>query len=266
MKENNEILNKLIGSWEEENIMEQVPTWKEDDVLITTSRVVWVRYKFYSILLLLLIVVVWYNYALPSYENYQSKQIELSNIELQLASFKNKTAQYEANVWLVDTIKNVETQVVWCVNTLQWCKELPELVKNNFSVVRSYLLLSEMANAKMSLDEKKILANIDWFLLKQDSLNTNSTLNNWILNKIVIWEKTQFNDNLYFVPIELKITFNDKEWLMSFIDNVEKKIPNDPEVRVLYKIDKINYDIVNYDQPQDFSVFMYMYFYDNKSK
>jgi hypothetical protein len=66
------------------------------------------------------------------------------------------------------------------------------------------------------------------------------------------------------VPIELKITFNDKDGLLSFIDNVEKKIPNDQDLRILYKIDKITYDIVNYDQPQDSSVFMYLYFYANK--
>ncbi len=267
MTENNEILNKLIWNQENENLVSnQVPTWNDDEVLITTSRVVWVRYKFYSIIFVLLIFVVWYNYLLPNYEKFQNKKIELSNVELQLMSFQNKRVKYESNMWLVDTIKNVESQVVNCVNTLQWCKELPDLVKNNFSVVRSYLLLSELSNEKMSLDEKKILANIDWFLLKKDSLNVNSTTMNWTLNKIVIWEKEKFNDNLYFVPIELKITFDDKDGLMSFIDNVEKKIPVQPELRILYKIDKINYDIVNYDQPQDSSVFMYLYFYDNKSK
>lgn len=267
MTENNEILNKLIWNQENDNMIEnQVPTWNDDEVLITTSRVVWVRYKFYAVILVLLIFVVWYNYLLPSYEKYQSKKVELSNVELQLMSFQNKRVKYESNMWLVDTIKNVESQVVNCVNTLQWCKELPDLVKNNFSVVRSYLLLSEMGNEKMSLDEKRILANIDGFLLKKDSLSANSTTMNWVLNKIMIWEKEKFNDNLYFVPIELKITFNDKDGLMSFIDNVEKKIPTEKDLRILYKIDKINYDIVNYDQPQDSNVFMYMYFYDNKSK
>jgi hypothetical protein len=44
---------------------------------------------------------------------------------------------------------------------------------------------------------------------------------------------------------------------MSFIDNVEKKIPVQEELRILYKIDKINYDIVNYDEPQESSIFMY---------
>jgi hypothetical protein len=38
----------------------------------------------------------------------------------------------------------------------------------------------------MELDEKKILANIDSFLLKKDSLNANSTTINGTLNKIAI--------------------------------------------------------------------------------
>jgi len=66
---------------------------------------------------------------------------------------------------------------------------------------------------------------------------------------------------LYFVPIELNITFENKEGLLSFIDNVEKKIPTDSNLRMLYKIDEINYDIVNSDQVQDANVFMYLYFY-----
>lgn len=265
MMENNEILDKLIGNVNiESTLSNNVPTWKEDEILITTSRVVWVRYKVYTVILLLLIFLIAYNYLLPTFDKYQNKKIELSNVELQLMSFENKKIKYESNIWLVDTIKQVESQTVSCLNTLQGCKELPDLIKNNFSVVRSYLLLSELSNEKMDLDEKKILANIDGFLLKKDSLNDNSSTINWILNKIAIWEKEVFNENLYIVPIELKITFNDKDGLLSFIDNVEKKIPNDQDLRVLYKIDKITYDIVNYDQAQDSSVFMYLYFYANK--
>ena len=263
MTENKEILNKLI--WNEDTdslVSNQVPTWKDDEVLITTSRVVWVRYKFYTVIFLLLIFVIGNNYLLPSYENYQNKKIELSNVELQLKSFENKKMKYQANIWLVDRIQQLESQVIDCVNTLQWCRELPELIRNNFSVVRSYLLLSEIDNEKMLLDEKKILANIDSFLLKIDPLNPYVAATNWILNKISIWEKQRFNENLYFVPIELSIVFNDKTWLLSFIDNVEKKIPSDPDLRLLYKIDKITYDIVNYDQAQDSSIFMYLYFYE----
>ena len=266
MNENKEILNKLIGNQDGTLISASDSAWEDSNTTISTARVVWVRYRFYTVILLLLIFVIWYSYLLPSYEKYENKKIELSNVELQLSSFQTKRVKYESNIWLVDTIKNVEPQVIECVNTLKWCKELPDIVKNNFSVVRSYLLLTEMSNNKMSLDEKKILANIDWFLLKRDSINVNYKINNWTLNKITIWEKEKFNENLYFVPIELSITFSDKSGLMSFIDNAEKKIPVQEDLRILYKIEKINYDIVNYDEPQESTVFMYWYFYDNKNK
>jgi hypothetical protein len=54
----------------------------------------------------------------------------------------------------------------------------------------------------------------------------------------------------------------DKEGLLSFIDNVEKKIPVDQNLRMLYKIDEIGYDVVNSDEEQDVSIFMYLYFYE----
>jgi len=55
---------------------------------------------------------------------------------------------------------------------------LPNIVKENFGTVRSYLLLNEMMDEKMQLDEKMILANIDGFLLKKFPLNENSRATN----------------------------------------------------------------------------------------
>lgn len=264
MIQNKEILDKLITNGESAtNILDdKVPTGTDDEVLITTSRVVWVRYKVYTIILLILLFILWYNYILPSFDKYQSEKLELSNLELQMLNFENTKNKYEANKWLVDKIKQVETQAASCVNSLQWCDELPILIKNNFGIVRSYLLLREMDGEKMELDEKIIVANIDSFLLKKYPLDENSRTLNGILNKISIGEKEQLKEHLYFVPIELSITFEDKTWLLSFIDNVEKKIPVDENIRMLYKIDKISYDIVNSDQMQDASVFMYLYFYE----
>ncbi len=262
MTQNNEILEKLIWDNKENNSnSNKVPTGSDDEVLITTSRVVWVRYKIYTIIILVLLFIIWYNYILPSWDQNQSESVELTNIELQMLNFENKKNQYDSNKWLVDKIKQVESQAVDCVNMLEWCSELPNIVKENFGTVRSYLLLNEMMDEKMQLDEKMILANIDGFLLKKFPLNENSRATNWVLNKISIWEKQQFDQSLYFVPIELNITFENKEGLLSFIDNVEKKIPTDSNLRMLYKIDEINYDIVNSDQVQDANVFMYLYFY-----
>ena len=69
-----EILNKLIGSQENEAL---IPTSESDWAghTITTSRIIGVRYKFYTIILLLLIFIVWYNYILPSYERYEGTKL-----------------------------------------------------------------------------------------------------------------------------------------------------------------------------------------------
>ena len=142
--------------------------WEDSNTTISTARVVWVRYRFYTVILLLLIFVIWYSYLLPSYENTKIKKIELSNVELQLSSFQTKRVKYESNIWLVIPL-NVEPQVIECVNTLKWCKELPDIVKNNFSVVRSYLLLTEMSNNKMSLDEKDFSKH--WLILVKKGFN-----------------------------------------------------------------------------------------------
>jgi len=59
MTENNEILDKLIGSQKNENLISDFDSTTTNNVTsITTSRVVGVRYKFYAIILLLLIFVI----------------------------------------------------------------------------------------------------------------------------------------------------------------------------------------------------------------
>ena len=60
----------------------------------------------------------------------------------------------------------------------------------------------------------------------------------------------------------MDITFDDKDSLLSFINNVEKYIPESENMRILYKIDKITYDIVNSDESQDTTIYMYLYYYD----
>jgi hypothetical protein len=64
------------------------------------------------------------------------------------------------------------------------------------------------------------------------------------------------------VPVQLDITFDDKESLLAFINNIEKYVPVDDSIRVLYKIDRITYDVVNSDEPQDTTVYMNLYYFE----
>jgi hypothetical protein len=82
-----------------------------------------------------------------------------------------------------------------------------------------------------------------------------------LINRIVIGESKQFFWNLFYVPLKLNITFDTKDTLLSFIDNIEKRVLSDENYRVLYKIDKVNYDIANYITQQQVDIDLNAYYY-----
>ncbi|NOZ43589.1 MAG: hypothetical protein GXP45_00160 [bacterium] len=118
--------------------------------------------------------------------------------------------------------------------------------------------LTSLYNPKMLVDERIILANMNEFLFKyQDG----SKRSNGSINRIEIGEPEVYSEHLYHLPIKLDATFKNKEGLLSFIENVEKHILPDSQYRILYKIDEITYDIVNYQETQDVQFLLSIYYY-----
>lgn len=228
---------------------------------VAPMRVVSARYRVYSLLLFLLLVVLWYNYLLPTYDTYTATHTQLADTLLKVTSFDATRKQYEANKSIVDIAEKKQSDVLVCLNSQQGCTSLPDLIKNNIALVRSYLQLQTLDHPKMPINEKLLLTNINEYLLKT-SISDSSKWSNWILRKLTIWEKEVFNDHISYVPIQLTVTFINKDGLLSFINNVEKYIVPEAWYRVLYKIDKISYNIVDYTQPQDAEIFMYAYSYN----
>lgn len=348
MNNNEQILNNLIGnSSQSPQNPNAVPTWTEDEVLITTARVVSIRYKVYVVLIALLAFILWQSFMMPVFNKIKAKNTELDNLKMQIAQVEAKENEYKENRALVDQISELSPVIISCVNSWAWCLEVPEILQenDNFSVARSYILLWDMTDQKMEINEKKIVENIDSFLLKnhgdEDNLDSEKMLNknkkdektstwdsistwdqaesekiededkkskenvdneqdlendedmededeniddedddenendedesqgtlgiiwekNGTINKIIIWDEQKFNETLSYVPIELSINFDNKDGLMSFINNVEKRIPEDDDLRLLYKISKITYDVVNYDQNQETTILMNLYYY-----
>ena len=357
MNNNEQILNNLIGnSSQSPQNPNAVPTWTDDEVLITTARVVSIRYKIYVVLIAVLIFIVFQSLLMPMNEKIKAKKADIENLKLQIAAVDAKEQEYRENRALVDQIAELEPIIISCVNEWEWCNEVPEILQenDNFSVARSYILLGDMEDPKMEINEKKIVKNIDSFLLKNfwddENLDSEKMLNkyskdtkdstwakadtdelsdeeswddlwdtweteqkdkenleddedtwdeklewdndeldeddlddlddedyendedeetlgvlwekNGTINKIVIWEKQKFNDTLYYLPIELSINFDNKDGLLSFINNVEIKVPEEKDLRLLYKISKITYDVVNYNQNQESTIFMNLYYYE----
>jgi hypothetical protein len=111
----------------------------------------------------------------------------------------------------------------------------------------------------MVVDEKKILTNMNLFLLSSDPLNRDVTRNG-ILKSITIGKPKEALTNLYEVPVTATISFANSTNLLKFIDNVEKHVAPD-SLGILYKIDSISYDMVRYNQSQEVNMSLKAYYF-----
>ena len=256
-QQNSQIIDRLLGE-QQQNKFAEVDKFAEDNqVLITTSRVVSIRYRIYFIILLLVIVVFGNNILLSAWDNYQSTQTQVSDIDLQISNFETKKLKADADKALIQKIEAQQSNIISCLNTRTNCASIDPSLRTNFSFARSYIQLNNLTDPKMFVNEKILLANINDYLLRDPLTQTK----NGLINKIAIGDPKQFFWNLNYVPLKLNITFDTKDALLSFIDNIEKRVLADSNYRVLYKIDKVNYDIANYTIQQKVDLDLNAYYY-----
>ncbi len=258
-QQNSQIIDRLLGEQQQKKSTESNTLAEDNQVLITTSRVVGIRYRIYFIILLLVLVVFGNNILLPALDNFQSIQTQVGDINLQISNFTTKKLQSDADQKLIQKIEAQQSDIVSCLNTRTNCDVIDPALRTNFSFARSYIQLNNLTDPKMFVNEKILLANINEYLLRDPV----TQVKNGLINQIAIWEPKQFFWNLYYVPLKLNITFDTKDALLSFIDNVEKKVLADINYRVLYKIDKVNYDIANYTTQQKVDIDLNAYYYTN---
>lgn len=256
-QQNSQIIDRLLGEQQQTKSTEIDTLAEENQVLITTSRVVSIRYRIYFIVLLLVLVIFGNNILLPAWDNFQATKTEVSDINLQISTFETKRLQSEADQKLIQKIEDQQSNIISCLNTQTNCSAIDPALRTNFSFARSYIQLNNLTDPKMAVNEKILLANINEYLLRDPV----TKIKNGLINKIAIGEPKDFFWNLFYVPLKLNITFDTKDALLSFIDNVEKRVLSDVNYRVLYKIDKVNYDIANYTTQQQVDIDMNAYYY-----
>jgi hypothetical protein len=166
--------------------------------------------------------------------------------------------QLDADKALITQMESGADTIISCLNDRVDCENIPQSIRNNFSFARSYIQLNNLSDPKMVINEKVLLKNINDYLLRNADGSRNG-----IVNQIAIGESKQFTGNLRYVPLKLTITFNDKDALLSFIDNVETKVYPDPAYRVLYKITNVAYDVANYSIKQNVDIELNAYYYTN---
>jgi len=253
------LINKLVGN--NVTASQTIPTTKksidnENHVLITANRVVWIRYKVYALFLVIICALGGYYYLYPMFNDYKDIKTDLQQLESQTSIFEARKNKYLEEKSLIQKIQTQEKSIIDYFNKDKGYDQLDPLVQNNIDIVRSYLQLTSLYNPKMFVNETVILANINEYLLKWGSRTKNGDI-----NKIEIGEPEPFENKLYHLPIKINVTFDNKVGLLSFIDNVENKILPDPNYRILYKINEIAYDVVNYKEEQDVEVSLSVYYF-----
>ena len=273
--ENKEIMERLLQ--DDNNLQSTVknkPTatksYEDWEIQVSKVRVVTAKYKVYIALLLLFIAILLLTY-IPrikwdlesSRSAYEQANSQLSSIEIGI-----KAAEVDMNYLCNDTewiISNAEA-LKDCLNNREWCSSLPELWKTwpeedrhyDLSIPLSYLQVNSLYSKKMSVDEKMVLRNLNEYLIKQD-ISWNDRRRVWDILRINIWEAESvewWNDHFFRVPLDVQIKFDTIGDLTWFLYNVEKKMIDNSEDRILYKIQSVSYDIVTNDEPQNLNNFL----------
>lgn len=121
----------------------------------------------------------------------------------------------------------------------------------------------------MIVDEKKILKNLDQYLIRNNPEERAST-SNGAIEQIEIGEPEQVDGvdhgadaaKLFKLPVTLKVLFSNKDDLISFVDNIEKFIIPQEEDRILYEINEVAYDMMQYDQAQTTELQLTAYYFN----
>ncbi|MEI7557421.1 MAG: hypothetical protein WCJ45_00780 [bacterium] len=161
---------------------------EKNQVLITTNRVVGIRYRVYFILLLIVVIIVGNNLVLPARDGVHATQDKLSNIDVEVANFETKKAKADADLQLITTIESQQSTIISCLNDRINCTSIDQTLRQNFSFARSYIQLNNLTDPKMFINEKILLANINEYLLRDPATKQK----NGLINKISIGDPQSF--------------------------------------------------------------------------
>lgn len=280
--ENNEILERLLqdDKQAQTTVKDDTTAKKSQEVQISKIRIVSAKYKVYIVVLAILVCFLVLIYIPKENTKLESNNSAFDQVNSKLTSLKRDITAAEDDMRYLcnkeDWIVNNEEKLKNCLNNDDGCSNLPKSwiewtgddVHYNFSnpISLSYLQTNSLYNEKMPVDEKRVLKNLNEYLIKQDILWTDKK-RVWEILKINIWDPESIagtNEHFFSVPVDVEIEFDTVWDLTWFLYNVEKKMVDNGEDRLLYKIQSVSYDIVTNDEPQITDISMIAYYYYDK--
>lgn len=257
---NNLIQQQNTSAYAQEIAQEAQSNITENQMVI--SRVVTAKYKVYVIILLILLAILGMNLAPQARKEFTQAQSSFASSQSWLVNLDEKLKTIGENKKLWKLTENTQQQIIACINDDEGCENLDPTVNQHLKAARSYLQLGTLKSEKMEINEKKILKNLDQYLIRHNPSETSSARNGEILSIEIgsgklIDETSQF----FQTPIVVKVVFNSKDDLVSFVDNIEKYIISEPEDRILYHIEEVSYDMMAYDESQETELKLNAYYF-----
>lgn len=251
--------NFVVNAWSSTKEWNAVSTAQE-------VRFLSVKYKVYSFIVIVIILFV----ASPiqtALQNTRDKRELLQATNTKINTVIDNQKRYEDEKKLFENIQQHKEVIIACINQSSRCDQLPENISENIEPVKAYMQLWNLRREKMEVDEAKILKSINEYMLQKNILWW-KRLYNWTVTSISIGWSKEVENNIIKVPVSLLISFDKKEDLLSFLSNIENYIFTDEkdwlDSAILFRIETLQYDIVNYKESQDVEVSLSAYAYNWK--
>ena len=246
------------------------PYIKNNQVAIAQEmRFLDVKYKVYTVIIGIMLILMYVGIFTEQWivsgalQETRAKRQSLDTIDTTISDTISRQEQYKQEQNLFKEITNNKSILITCINKQSSCDQLPNAITTNLDAVRAYLQLGNLQRSKMDVDESKILKNINEFITQKNILDTKRDYNG-IVSSITIDNPESLENNIMKVPVELTITFNSKQDLLTFLSNIENYVFaewDDLSSSVLFRIEELKYDIVNYKESQDVQVSLSAYAY-----
>jgi hypothetical protein len=128
---NEQIISRLLGE-QQAATPQQTLIADENQVMITTSRVVGIRYRVYFLIVLVLVIIFGNYVLLPARDAFQATRAEAQTVNFEVAGFATKKLQMDADKALISKMESQQNLIVSCLNDRQSCKEIDASIRNNF--------------------------------------------------------------------------------------------------------------------------------------
>lgn len=262
LQQDQQLINNLIEQQQTSAYQQQINLEVDTENQLAVTRVVTAKYKVYVIILLILGVILGTRFLPEAWSSFLSTQEKLQSQEESILRLDAQIQMLSESKKDWKLTEKSQKQIISCFNDQTSCEQLPANIQSNLSTAVAYLQLGTLASDKMGIDEKKILKNLDQYLIRNNPADVISSKNGDIQSISIGEEKLIDSESrLYELSIGIKVTFSNKDDLISFVDNIEKYIILAPEDRILYKIQGVSYDMAAYEEEQETEIELQAYYF-----